>query len=550
MKNSLKILRPKANALVNLSTFLEYPDIDKNQMLGEALSNLMETESFPPPVQKFLEIPRFKDLVERLKEGALDGNSLLSTEIHALQLLLESFHNLVHLDYEFEQIEHPVVQAKVLEQNIQDYLSCISLFIPYEGRLINEIISDLFGSVHFFTSTLKTTILENATFFNKKLIAFMDSPIISLLLHLDRSNYHDFAMSNWYPVAIELNIDAKLEMKKNELAALAKGNAHKILNQIQTVLGDMSQTYLRTPPAEIASSVKQIILHELSNVDKLSGQKVNELFYLEFWKEFYAIQLIREKGFISKLNTLMDHLLPLKMSLYQLINSYGLVLPLEFTTYLKGLSRPLEFILFPLGKPNLIGAELAIGFYTTQIEYLNEMLSSPDHKKIPESSYERLFSLTPLVISFLETYQAASPLTSFHTLKETFETLFSGSEAFVEYTQEEITKKIEDRFNQFIPLDPQPLLLLEASLNKITSELHFILKEIDSITIEHSVLKEKLFSLERIDLPSYSQSWHTFGEILGVLIIFTSQHNPNFLANFEPNLKNLFSPVFFHAVFE
>jgi hypothetical protein len=544
MRNSLKNLRPKANSLANLPAFLEYPDTVKNQMLGEALSNLMETESFPPPVQKFLEIPKFKELVERLKEGTLDGSALLSGEIHALQLLLESFHNLVHLDYEFEEIEHPVVQAKVLEQNIKDYLTCISLFIPYEGRLINEIVSDLFGSVHFFSSTLKSTILENSSFFNKKLVSFMDSPIISLLLHLDRSNYQDFLMSDWYPVAIELNVDAKLETKKQELAALAKGNAHKILNQLQTVLADISQIYLRTPPAEIASSIKQVILQEFTGIEGMSGQKVNEIFYLEFWKEFYAIQLIREKGFIGKLEALMNHLVPLKMSLSSLIHAYELVLPDAFIKHLKELSTPLEFILSPLGKPNLIGAELSIGFYNTQIEYLNEMLSSPDHKKIPITSYERLTSITPSLISFLETYHQASPLTSFHTLKETFENLFSGPDAFIEYSTEEIRSRIGEKFTQFIPLDPSPLSLLEASLNKITSELHLILKELDPITIEHRVLEEKLFSLERIDLPSYSQTWQSLGEILGVLVIFTSQHNPNFLKNFEAELKKLFSSIF------
>lgn len=552
MSNSIKIIRPKANSLVDLPAFLQFADVVKNQVLGNALSDLMETETFPPPVQKFFELPKFKELVESLKEGTLVGESLQSKEIHTLQLLLESFHKLVHLDYDYEEIEHPVVQAKVLEQNIQDYLTCIDLFIPYDGKIINEILSELFQSVHFFSDKLKSTVLENGNFFSSTLIEFMKSEVVSLLIHLDRTNYNNLSMEDWYPVAIELGIDAKLGNKKRELSVLAKGNAHKILNQLQTIIADMSRIYLRNPPKDIGESVKTIILHalaELPSNEKLSGQKVNELFYLEFWKEPYALLLTKESTSLSKLQSLTHQLLPLKMSLYTLINDYGFVLPESFSKYINEMIRPLEFMLSILGKPNLIGAELAIGFYNSQLEYLNEMLSSPSLQKIPSSCNEKLKLIFPTLISFLETYYAAEPLTSFHVFKDSLENFFPGDEAFNHYSIDEIKGRLEQTFLQYIPTENPPFNLLEAGLSKITLELRFLLKDIDPESIEHRILQEKLFSLERIDLPSYAQTWHTIGEMLGVIYIYMSAYDNKFIENLENNLKNLFSPIFFQALF-
>ncbi len=552
MVNSIKNLRPKANSLVDLPAFLQFADVVKNQVLGNALSDLIDNETFPPPVQKFFELPKFKELVDRLKEGTLVGESLQSKEIHTLQLLLESFHKLVHLDYDYEEIEHPVVQAKVLEQNIQDYLACIDLFIPYDGKIINEILSELFQSVHFFSSKLQSTVLENGNFFSAGLIAFMKSEVVSLLVHLARSNYNNLSMEDWYPVAIELNVDAKLGAKKRELSELTKGNAHKILNQLQTVIGDMNRIYLRNPPKDIGESVKTIILQalgDLPSLEKLSGQKVNELFYLEFWKEPYAMLLTKESASLSKLQSLSHQLLPLKMSLYTLITDYGFVLPESFSRYLNEMIRPLEFMLSVLGKPSLIGAELAIGFYNSQYEYLNEMLSSPSLQKIPSSSSEKLKLILPTLISFLETYYSAEPLTSFHVLKDSLENFFPGDEAFNHYSIDEIKGRLEQTFLQYIPTEIPPFDLLEAGLSKITFELRLLLKDVNPESIEHRILQEKLFSLERIDLPSYAQSWHTIGEILGVIFIYMSANDTKLIETLENHLKNLFSPIFFRALF-
>ncbi len=553
MVNSIKNLRPKANSLVDLPGFLQYADVDKNQTLGNSLSELMEQDSFPPPVQKFLDLPKFRQIVEGLKDGTLVGENLQSKEIHSLQLLLESFHKLVHLDYDYEEIEHPVVQAKVLEQNIQDYLACIDLFIPYDGKLINEILSDLFQSVHFFASKLKSTILENQTFFSSNLTAFMKSDLISQLIHLDKPNYNNLNISELYPIAIELNVDAKLELKKNELIQIAKGNAHKILNQLQTVMADMSHIYLRNPPKDMGDSIKTIILHtlaELPQEENFSGQKVNEIFYLEFWKEPYALLLTKESGCLSKLQALQHHLEPLTMSLYKLISDYGFALPFEFSKYILELIQPSEYIQSILGTPNLIGAELGIGFYNSQYEYLNEMLSLDDFYKLPSSVTQKLTLLLPNLISFLETYFACEPLTSFHILKNRLENFFQGSDAFEAYTIECIKEKIEKVFALYIPIENPPFLLLEASHSKITQELHNILKDVDPQSIKYSILKEKLSAFERIDLPSYAQTWHTLGEILGVIFIYLSETEKNFPENLKNQLKNLFSPFFFQSLFD
>lgn len=523
MRNSIKTLRPKANALVNLPAFLQSEDITKNQDLGNALTDLMEKESFPLPIQRFFELPKFKELVERLKEGTLEGGSLNSKEIHSLQLLLESFHKLVHLDYDFEEIEHPVVQAKVLEQNIQDYLACIDLFFPYEGKIINDILSDLFQTVHFFTDKLKSTILEDSHFFSSELTHLMNSEIISLLLHLDRDSFPNFLMSEWYKIAIELNVDAKLSTKRKELTFIAKGNAHKLLNQLQTVLSDISRVYLRTPPEDIAYFLKQNILSLLTE-EELSGQKVNELFYVEFWKESNAIILTKEKGMLTKLSSLTNQLHPLKMSLEKLIAEYGFALPNSFCTYANKLIETSSQLLEILKTPNLLGAQFAIGFHNSEYEYLNEILSSDDHEKIPDSALTKLSSLLPTLISFLETYQKSKPLISAHVLKEKFEHLFSSADSFQTYTKREITEKIEEEFTFYLGSDPIDFSLLEAAYHKIIEGLELILKEINPNTTEFRIFQEKLFSFKKVDLPSFAQTWHTLGEMFGVLFIYLSQH--------------------------
>ncbi len=535
MRNSIKIIRPKANSLVNLPAFIQSEDVTKNQDLGNALADLIEKESFPLPIQKFFELPKFKELVERLKEGSLDGRSLNSKEIHSLQLLLESFHKLVHLDYDFEEIEHPVVQAKVLEQNIQDYLACIDLFFPYDGKIINEILSDLFQSVHFFTDKLKSTILEDSHFFSSELAHLMNSDLVSLLLHLDRQNFKSFLMEEWYKIAIELNVDAKLSTKKKELTLIAKGNAHKILNQLQTVLSDISRVYLRTPPEDITIILKTNVLSALSE-ENLSGQKVNELFYLEFWKEENAIILTKEKGMLTKLFSLVYQLLPLKMSLQRLIHEYEFALPQSFCLYANRLLETSHSLLSLLGTPNLLGAEFSIGFHNSQYEYLNEILSSEDHKKISNTSLEKLALLLPTLISFLETYQNAKPLTSLHVLKEKFEHIFLGPLAFETFTNSQIREKIEEEFRDYLANDPIDFPLIEAGHHKITEGLELLLKEIDPQTIEHRILQEKLFSFKKVDLPSFAQTWHTLGEIFGVLFIYLSQHEKN-ISNLKPQIS-------------
>jgi hypothetical protein len=535
MRNSIKILRPKANSLVNLPAFIQSEDITKNQDLGNALAELIEKESFPLPIQKFFELPKFKELVERLKEGTLDGGSLNSKEIHSLQLLLESFHKLVHLDYDFEEIEHPVVQAKVLEQNIQDYLACIDLFFPYDGKIINEILSDLFQSVHFFTDKLKSTILEDSHFFSSQLENLMNSEVVSLLRNLDRHNFKSFSMKDWYKIAIELNVDAKLSAKKKELTLIAKGNAHKILNQLQTVLSDISRVYLRTPPQDITLSIKTNVLTALSE-ESLSGQKVNELFYIEFWKEPNAILLTKEKGMLTKLHSLTHQLQPLKMSLQTLIREYGFALPESFCSYASRLLETSHSLLSILGTPNLLGAEFSIGFHNSQYEYLNEILSSEDHKKISTSSLDKLTLILPTLISFLESYQIAKPLTSLHVLKEKFEHIFSGSLAFETFTSLQIKEKIEEEFTSYVVDERIDFHLIEAGHHKITEELELLLNEIDSETIEHRILEEKLFSFKKVDLPSFPQTWHTLGEILGVLFIYLTQNEKD-ISNLKPQIS-------------
>jgi hypothetical protein len=549
MQNSLKKIRPKANTLLDLPTFLEFFDVKKNKTLASSLLELMDTPDLPKPLQNFFQLPKFRALIEALHEGSIEPNELSSKEIHTLQLLLESFHKLVHLNFEYEEIEHPVVQAKVLEQNIHDYIACIELFTPYESNIVTEILTELFSNLHFFLDKFKATILENSSYFSKKLISLMNSEIIHLISTLNRKNFPHFSYLDWYPISLELNIDAKLVEKNRELTFLAKSNAHKILNQIQTHLGDISRIHLKNPKEDAFEDVKKYIDESFQTQPeglKLTGQEVNELFYEEFWKEKYALLLTKEKILLSKLAPLSKEVYSLAMSLNLLNQNYFYALPNHFTSYLFKNLNSFEFMTNHLSSPNLIFAEFSNGFFTSQIEYLDESLSSNPILSIPKDALENLNSSLVSLVSFIKTYYNAKPIASFQEIKESFENLFSLDAAYTPFSKEEILEKIEKASLKFYPIEKPPLDLLEAIHNKIVNQLKNALSYLEPNTTCYSIFEEKISIFDKIDLPSYSQTWHTIGQLLGAIFVLIDKQESKDFSEALNQLKILF-PTFFSA---
>ena len=125
-----------------------------------------------------------------------------------------------------------------------------------------------------------------------------------------------------------------------------------------------------------------------------------------------------------------------------------------------------------------------------------------------------------------------------------------GPAALQHYSIHEINQGISLALSEFIQPENPPLDLLGSTLNKITTELRSVLGDVNPKSIEHRVLQEKLFSLENVDLPSFAETWHTLGEVLGLIFIYFSQHQNGFLENLESSLKILFSPRFFRVLFE
>ena len=342
MKNPVKLLRPKANALLDFPAFLRTKDFEKAEALGNALAEYCETLTFPPPLQKFLSLPKVQELISWLQEGG--SRFLENEEVHAIQLLTTTLHQLAHLNYTTEEIAHPVVRAKALDQNIQDYLICIRLLKPYEGVTLNLIVEDLSQSVQQFLLELMHTVANSPSLFTPTLVELLATPPVA-------------SLPEWYPITRELHLDGPLIAK-------LKGNTHKILNQLQTILSDMSAVYLRYP---IPRMFSPLLLH----------QEVHRQWQLEaLYHAFFPLH--------ESLSSLLPHTVP--TALFPLLTSTEV----------------------PAG-------QFAIGFYTTLYASLQEPWTVKSSVTLPLTFLESYYKANPLYsLHSGRVHEGSPPLDQLH----------------------------------------------------------------------------------------------------------------------------------------
>jgi hypothetical protein len=564
MKNSISELRPKANKLLDFVRNWQIAKPEINIALGASIETLIYADNkvFPPPIQTFFLLPQFKEILFNMREGKFYKKPEKESEeiefhppieIQNIQLLVEAFCSLLYLDYNKTPIEDPIVEAKVLGENISSYLSCIDLFAAYEGTSVDAILSYLFQSIQNFSLKLKKLILSHPELFSKELTRLVEQKIFQDLLLLDRSTYQHHLMEDWYPILIELNLDPKLGSGVRKLKAIAIATGHKLVNQIQSVFGEKRQFYQRNLPLYRPFDVKKQILEKLEELDSsstLQGQRVNELFYTQFWKEKYPIIEAKQSGTNKKFKSFVHQILPIKESLFSLITQYGLFLPEKFSAFFIDTIRPLSLRSTILGKPNVLAVQLVLGFYNTQYDYLAELLSEPFPLTVEPKTQEKLYALLPSMISFLENYYLKSPKPSFTTIRHSLENLFSGQEALQEFSIPEVKKRIEDIFTLLLPSESDNMELLEAAMHKILSDLRAILQDLRLHSVEYVLLQQRITTLSMLDLPSYLEGWFALGEILGICFILLSQTDPLFsekYASFEEHLwKNPFIQMLFY----
>lgn len=564
MNNSISELKPKANKLLGFVTNWQLAKPSVNTELGAAIQSVITKGSFPTPIKKFLQLPQFKELLSNLEKGKLyvkkdesvseeqDIEFHPPIEIQNIQILVEAFHQLVHLDYNRLKIKDPIVQVKVLGQNVLSYLSCIDLFIDYEGKVIDEILAYLFNSVRIFAEKMQKIVSNHRTLFTTRLYQLSQQKNFLILKELNRLQYNNNIIQEWLPVLVELNIDPKLERTVEDLSSIAIANAHKLINRIQSLFSEKRQFYQRNLPLYRPFDVKIQIFESLSKLkkkDRLLGQTVNEMFYAQFWKEKYAIIHAKQAGTNKKYLSLASQLWPVKESIVTLIQQYHFVLPQKFSNYFLQIFQSTDFFNQVFGKPNVHAVQLALGFFNTQYDFLAELLSNPPRPENPVTIQSKIYALFPAFISFLEAYYLMNPKPSFVAIKHKLENLFPGEEALKEYTLKEVLQKVEAAFELLLPKTECDSEKIESALFKIISELRGIHKELTPNSIEANLLEGRIRSLESFDLPSYEDGWHILGEILGVFFLLLSELEESFSEKIKQSEVFLKKYPFFEMLF-
>jgi len=542
MKNSVTDLKPKANKLLSFIINWRLAKPCKNIELAQAIQELITTGEFPPAITAFFKFAQFKKLLKTMEKGKLfdpaiwkksnDEDHLLE-EIHNLQILIEAFHKLIHLDYNQEDILDPNVHVKVLSKNISEYLLCSELFIPYEGKIVDEILTLLFKNIHGFSQKIQKIILDNPNLFTHEMIKLTHGSIFKLLSQLSITNYDSTLNEKWLKVMIELNLESKLDLGLNQMTSLGKANAHKLINQMQSLLDKQRQFYQQNLPYFVPFSLRKKILNEFEDkkkTEKILGQKVNELFYAHFDERRYSVIEAKEHALANKASSIHEELHLSKESLFSLVDQYHIFLPDKFSNYVINMQKNLSANTSILGNLNYLAVQFELGYHSIQNDYLIELLNAaPTGTNLPSDfSLDEIYLLLPVICLFLESYYSRKPLTSFKTIKKLLIQLYQNEEAFKEHRISKVTEKIENTFNLIIPNRSEPLDKLEAIYNAMVKMIEQLLPKLPKTTIEHQLLKERIRDLHQVDLPSYPQTWFVIGEILGFLFIILSNHEKDF----------------------
>ena len=535
MINYVDELKPKANKLLLVVSDLQQSEPEKIIELGLSIQELLEKGEFPEPIEHFFTLPIFQELLSNLKTGRWISPEILEKkraslhtplEIQTIQRLVEAFHKLVHLCYNQTPVDDPIIQAKILASNVFDYLVSLEFFLPYKEKNLDTILAFLFRSIGNFSIEFKNLLKENSHVFSKKSLTLTETPLFENLTKIDIEQNPTNLITDWYPILSELNINPELAQYKEKMKALASANAHKVINQLQTLLGKKSIFYQKTLPIYVPYDIKKELFEWLDSLEEgteLPGQKLNEFFTTTFWQEKYAAIDAKQSSNHHKFQYLTHQFWPLKETLFSLTEQYHFSLPRVFTSYLVDVLHPFSLGVNVLGKPKHLAVQLLLGFYSIQHDYLSELLDEGAHHPVKPELKDLLYEFLPTIFSFFEMYYKMNPASSFYTIKQTLEHLYSGEEAIQLHPLKEIKKRAYGTFELLIPKENGSQDPLGAFLHKIIHRLTQVFQLLTPHTPPSRLLLETTRKLEKIDFPSYSQTWYVFGEMIGAIFIILSQ---------------------------
>ena len=152
MQRSVKKLRPKANKLKSFSANWKRGNKELNTQLGEQIALLVEKETFPDAIALFFEVPAFKRVLKNLKGGSLWKDVYVFTdedvhppkEILKVQNIASAFQRLCSIPHYPNYPKDPLAKAKLLAENIHDYLYTISILKSFRGKASLSIQEQLF----------------------------------------------------------------------------------------------------------------------------------------------------------------------------------------------------------------------------------------------------------------------------------------------------------------------------------------------------------------------------------------------------------------------
>ena len=572
MKSSLNKLKPKANKLHAFVTNWKIPNREKKIELAKHLELLIKDKSYPEPLIAYFKIPLFKELLKNLHEGRISSKPLNSEEehfeylppieIHNLQILIDAFHSLVHLDYSDPSTDDPFIQAKIYAKNILEYLSVAQMFIDYESKHVSDIVRYLINAIRSFSEKFQMLIHDFPHSFNIQLKATLNQYIYAELDSLTRENFDFSIYQRWIKIFVELNIDPKLSIqnedlkhisqseisfKKQNLKNIAASNMHKLLNQTQTILQTKrffsSQNTPRYTPFDIYD--KYLALLEPIKEESLSGQDANELFYTLFSKEKFRIIEAKQMSVNSKLCTFESDLIVSKESIEYLLSEYQEFIPHSLANHISQMLSPIPSGFSILGKPNFLAIQSILGFYSVHCDYLIDLLGGKGdpvekNSELIDLSYE----IIDLILSFLKEYYYVAPQTSFAIIKYQLENLFQDDELYQQIPKNEILNKVQESIYHFLPAKKHDMEDFENRRIVFVQKLEAIRPFLPKNSCELRLFSERLYNLANADIPTVTQMWHAFGEFFAFFQIILSQTDPNFLTRASTIMKNISNEPF------
>lgn len=530
MQRAIKKLRPKANKLKSYSSNWKRSNKELNIELANQITSLYQKETFPEAISMFFEIPMFKKVLKNLKEGSLWKDVYVFTEddhhppeeIQKVQNITNAFQRICSISHYPNYPNNKIAKAKILTENIHDYLFTILVLKSFKGKASKKIQQYLFDKQKEFLKEL-----------NKVLVS-KENQFLLLKQHI---NIEKIKKINIKQLCIEdtIYVDeilAYLHICENNEKNTSY-TCHKLLNQMHKEIELVYDSIVKNAPFYLPYALKKHVRKIIEkNSDSTSLYNSLELLFKE---SKYQIIETKQQSHSKNVQESCKNLNILQISLDLIWEKEDL--PYSFKEYYKKSYLPIKDLLKQIHLQNSQIGYFLCGFFHTQFSYLLDLLSNKK-ETIPKIEFGQLFDD---ITYFLERYAKIKPELSQKDIKHIlcFEHMSNLSYPYAKAF-------IEDTFSLILPQRNEKIFLsLEKDSRKILTNLLKIFKTMDASTNLSFLLKEKIKNLYLIDIPSLSLGWYIFGEISSCLYIIYKEQNKETDQTIIQQLEKLYQyPIF------